>query len=91
MKSPRTPQHLSGTPRIYVASLSDYNAGHLHGRWIDADQDPDAIREEIAAMPFVHHERPCSGRTRSGAVGAVLCDLVEVRVAPAQQLRCGGE
>lgn len=50
MKSPRTPRHLSGTPRIYVASLSDYNAGHLHGRWIDADQDADAIRKEIATM-----------------------------------------
>lgn len=37
-------------PRIYVASLADYNAGRLHGRWIDADQDIDAIREEVAAM-----------------------------------------
>ena len=23
-------------PRIYVASLSDYNAGHLHGTWLGA-------------------------------------------------------
>jgi antirestriction protein len=38
------------TPRIYVASLSDYNAGRLHGRWIDADQDAEAIHAEIAAM-----------------------------------------
>lgn len=38
------------TPRIYVASLSDYNAGELHGAWIDADQDPDEIHEEIRAM-----------------------------------------
>ena len=37
-------------PRIYVASLSDYNAGRLHGRWIDADQPSDDIRAEIAAM-----------------------------------------
>jgi antirestriction protein len=37
------------TPRIYVASLSDYNAGRLHGRWIDAT-DADDIREEIQAM-----------------------------------------
>lgn len=37
-------------PRIYVASLADYNAGTLHGRWIDADQDADAIRAEVAAM-----------------------------------------
>ena len=38
------------TPRIYVASLSDYNAGHLHGRWIDATQDREAILDEIQAM-----------------------------------------
>lgn len=38
------------TPRIYVASLADYNNGTLHGRWIDADRDPDEIRAEIAAM-----------------------------------------
>lgn len=38
------------TPRIYVASLADYNAGRLHGRWIDADQPVEAIREQIAKM-----------------------------------------
>ena len=38
------------TPRIYVASLSDYNAGILHGVWIDCDQDADAIREAIEDM-----------------------------------------
>jgi len=41
---------IAETPRIYVASLADYNAGRLHGRWIDADQPADCIREEIAAM-----------------------------------------
>jgi hypothetical protein len=30
-------------PRIYVACLSAYNNGHLHGWWIDADQEPDAL------------------------------------------------
>jgi antirestriction protein len=34
-------------PRIYVACLAAYNRGHLHGEWIDADQDADAIHEEI--------------------------------------------
>jgi antirestriction protein len=38
------------TPRIYVASLADYNNGELHGTWIDADQDPDELRTAIAAM-----------------------------------------
>lgn len=46
------------TPRIYVASLSDYNAGILHGAWIDADQDADDIREEIAAMLDESHNQP---------------------------------
>ena len=37
-------------PRIYVACLAAYNQGDLHGAWIDADQDEDAIHEEIRAM-----------------------------------------
>jgi len=37
-------------PRIYVACLAAYNKGYLHGVWIDADQDADQIRGEIAAM-----------------------------------------
>lgn len=37
-------------PRIYVACLAAYNAGVLHGEWIDADQDAHDIREEIEKM-----------------------------------------
>jgi antirestriction protein len=37
------------TPRIYVASLADYNAGRLHGVWLDA-VDADAVYEGIARM-----------------------------------------
>ncbi|MBB4101757.1 antirestriction protein ArdA [Allorhizobium borbori] len=37
-------------PRTYVACLAAYNNGYLHGAWIDADQDADQIRDEIAAM-----------------------------------------
>ncbi|QKR98572.1 antirestriction protein ArdA [Sphingomonas sp. CL5.1] len=37
-------------PRIYVACLAAYNNGYLHGAWIDADQDADEIKDEIAAM-----------------------------------------
>jgi len=36
-------------PKIYVACLAAYNNGILHGRWIDANQDADTIRDEIAA------------------------------------------
>ena len=36
-------------PRIYVACLASYNAGILHGEWIDAT-DADDIREAIQEM-----------------------------------------
>ncbi len=37
-------------PRIYVASLSDYNAGRLHGAWISANQEPGELHEGINQM-----------------------------------------
>src|SRR5690348_8373610 len=37
-------------PRIYVASLSDYNNGVLHGKWIDAAQEAEEIQTEISRM-----------------------------------------
>ena len=39
-----------GCLQIYVACLAAYNAGTLHGEWIDATQDEDVIAEEIQAM-----------------------------------------
>jgi antirestriction protein len=36
--------------RIYVASLTDYNDGRLHGVWIDADQEPNALQADVDAM-----------------------------------------
>lgn len=36
--------------RIYVADLSAYNNGILHGKWIEATSDPDEMRAEIAEM-----------------------------------------
>ena len=41
---------MTDTPRIYVASLSDYTAGILHGAWIDADQSAEEIQEAVNAM-----------------------------------------
>lgn len=38
------------SPAIYVASLADYNNGVLHGRWIDAAREPDAIQADIDAI-----------------------------------------
>ncbi|MFH5227298.1 antirestriction protein ArdA [Antrihabitans spumae] len=38
------------TPRIYVASLSDYNNGRLYGVWLDADREPEDVHADIRAM-----------------------------------------
>lgn len=37
-------------PRIYVASLSDYNDGRLHGTWLHADVEPDELADGINTM-----------------------------------------
>jgi antirestriction protein len=37
-------------PKVWIASLSDYNAGHLHGAWADADQDEDGLWNDINAV-----------------------------------------
>lgn len=36
--------------KIYAACLASYNAGILHGAWIDATQGADGIRDDIAEM-----------------------------------------
>jgi len=36
--------------KIYVACLSAYNNGHLHGEWIDASNDVEEMQEAINAM-----------------------------------------
>lgn len=43
-------KHPPGTPSIYVACLASYNAGTLHGRWIECDQTASDIRDEIKQM-----------------------------------------
>ncbi len=45
-----SPAEEQDTPRIYVACLAAYNAGRLHGAWIDANQDPDDLHEAIQTM-----------------------------------------
>lgn len=39
-----------GEIRIYVACLAAYNNGILHGKWIEANQDPYDIWEEVSTM-----------------------------------------
>ena len=41
---------MSNEIRIYVADLVAYNAGHLHGVWIDASEDINDIWEQIKTM-----------------------------------------
>ena len=54
-------------PRFYAACLASYTAGTLHGAWIDASDDVDAMQEEINAMlrasphPNVMVEDPATG------------------------------
>ena len=55
MKEAEEPEHheqptKTPGPRIYVASLADYNAGRLHGRWIAAIQEANDIHQQIAGM-----------------------------------------
>jgi antirestriction protein len=38
------------SPRIYAASLSDYNAGNLHGAWLNAAVGDEELEASIAAM-----------------------------------------
>lgn len=42
--------HNTTKPRIYVACLAAYNDGHLHGAWIDANQDAWAIYDDVKAI-----------------------------------------
>ena len=51
------------TLNIYVADLAAYNAGHLHGEWIDLDEhlyDPELVHETIqkilSSSPVPHAE-----------------------------------
>jgi antirestriction protein len=45
-----TPERRRERPCIYVASLADYNAGTLHGAWIDVTTDVDKISERVELM-----------------------------------------
>lgn len=42
-------QEPTRVPRVYVASLADYNAGRLHGEWIELDDAQD-LGERVQAM-----------------------------------------
>ena len=51
LECPANPENLSDAPvEIYVASLTDYNNGRLHGVWIDATLEPADIQVAIEFM-----------------------------------------
>jgi antirestriction protein len=63
-------------PRIYVACLSAYNAGKLHGAWIDVDgKDADALQEEITRRVLLTSPEPNVKRCK-------LCLTVKTHFAP---------
>lgn len=43
-------QNADPLPRIYIASLSDYNNGRLHGIWVDAACSPQEMSDAVARM-----------------------------------------
>jgi len=43
-------EKLQPQPAIWACSLADYNAGLLHGVWLDADQEPAELRDAVAGM-----------------------------------------
>ncbi len=49
-QSPPVERPSAPPPRIYVASLSDYNHGRLHGAWIDATQDAEVLHDQVERM-----------------------------------------
>lgn len=52
----------NNTPKIYIACLSAYNSGCLHGLWVDATQDVEDIKDDINWMLSwspVADDEPC--------------------------------
>lgn len=62
----------STTAQVYVACLASYNNSILFGDWLDANQDADDLREEIAALlrrspcPNVEVDCPDCWRVKDG-------------------------
>jgi antirestriction protein len=48
--APERRESLWDWPRIYVASLTDYNAGVLHGEWISAEVGAEVVRQAVDEM-----------------------------------------
>ena len=79
---------MSTEPRIYAACLAAYNAGRIHGVWIDCDgKSAEELAEEVAAMlasspvpsaeEYAIHDREGFGGFDVGEFTA-LSDVAEV-------------
>ena len=68
-------------PAIYAACLASYNSGRPHGRWIDATQGADHIRDEINAMlaasPIPDAEE-WAFHDHSGFEGAAISEYADI-------------
>lgn len=77
-------------PRVYVASLSDYNNGRLHGAWVEACQEPEPIVRAIRRM-LSQSSEPCAEEWAihdyEGFCGVRLAE--NARVATLSQLAQG--
>lgn len=49
-EQPETGPAAAREPRIYVASLSDFNAGRRHGCWVSAGREPDELLADVQQM-----------------------------------------
>ena len=50
MNTTKSENNQINSPRIYVACLAAHNSGVLHGKWIEATQEPEDIHQEIQEM-----------------------------------------
>lgn len=74
-------------PSIYVGSLLDYNAGLLHGEWIDATLPPSRVLARIADLLA---RSPTTRRTGEPAEEWAILDSegFAERVDPHESLDC---
>ena len=71
-------------PRIYVASLSDYNCGILHGWWVGADNSVEILEETIQQMLA---ESPTAGRYGDVAEEWAIHDYEGLRPGQVERVR----
>ncbi len=50
MENLQTNNIANNNPKIYMADLAAYNNGYLHGVWIDATEELDAIQDQVNDM-----------------------------------------